>query len=81
MTEEDRNLVEELLGSPHISNVAITDRAAARIEALSAEVEQARLAERAAIVAWLRSSIIGDEWLDAEMLDIASAIEAGDHLK
>ena len=39
----DRELVEALLGSPHISTVAITDRAAARITTLSEEVARLNL--------------------------------------
>ena len=35
----DRELVEALLGGAHISNVAITDRAAARLQALAAQVK------------------------------------------
>lgn len=35
----DKALVEALLCSPHISNVAITDRAAARLQALAARVK------------------------------------------
>ena len=43
MTSQDRDLVEELLGVAHPSNVTITDKAAARIHTLSAEVERLRL--------------------------------------
>ena len=39
MTDNDKALVEALLCSPHISNVAITDRAAARLQALAARVK------------------------------------------
>ena len=43
MTGQDRDLVEELLGGARPSNVTITDRAAARVHTLSAEVERLRL--------------------------------------
>lgn len=42
MTDKDRDLVEELLTRAHPSNVDITDRAAARIQTLSAENERLR---------------------------------------
>lgn len=52
----------------------ICDQAADRIEALTAQLAEARKSERAAIVAWLRNR---DE-PGAEYL--ATWIEAGDHL-
>ena len=42
MTDKDGDLVEELLARAHPSNVDVTDRAAARIQTLSAENERLR---------------------------------------
>lgn len=63
MTEYDKALVEQLLEeastwdepkySEEIDMIGMLTKAADRIEALSAEKEDARMEERAAIVAWL----------------------------
>lgn len=78
MTDEAKALVERLR-SVDVSWSETGEwcaEAADRIEALTAEVEQARLAERAAIVAWLRDQ--GGYGYD----DVrANCIEAGEHLK
>ena len=42
MTGQDRDLVEELLCGAHPSNVTVTDRAAARIQTLSSEIDRLR---------------------------------------
>lgn len=41
----------------------------------------AGIRERELIVAWLRSSPFQDEWENAGLLQIATHIEAGEHLK
>jgi len=51
-------------------------QAADEIERLTAQLAEARQAERAAVVAWLRGDDESD-WFDP---DCADAIEAGDHL-
>lgn len=60
-------------------------QAADRIEALRAEVEQARLAERAAIVAWLDrlADLYAGRGLDnyVALEDIAENIRLEEHLK
>ena len=70
MTDDDKTLVERLRGDwPEIlvekhwmmDSDAIDkqrEEAADRIEALSADVEQARMEERTAIVAWLRDEVL-----------------------
>lgn len=49
MTDKNRDLVEELLTRSHPSNVDVTDRAAARIQTLSVEIE--RLLEALTMIA------------------------------
>ena len=52
------------------------------VQAVVAAITEARDAERAAIVAWLRDQTFDKqdrEWMG--VLDIADAIERGDHLK
>lgn len=61
MTSKDKDLVEELLTRAHQSNVDVTDRAAARIEALSAENERLRYELRCIFNDY--QGYMADEWI------------------
>lgn len=86
MTSEDRDLVEELLARAHPSNVHVTDRAAARIQTLSAEIERLRMAVREVFEEWAGSEVFIPETapegyllqLTKRMADIARAALEGD---
>lgn len=95
MTDDDKALVEHLkdewpymfIGDDEWLDTDALDgqrtQAADRIEALSAENEQARMEERAAIVAWLMRE--EDGYPSSEYSGFAAMIreeiEAGEHLK
>lgn len=49
--------------------------------AITQFAEEAALDERDKVVAWLRSSPVGDEWADAQALGLAKGVENEEHLK